>query len=212
MRIVHVLATALVFAALCARLAFADPAISVRYEPGAAIVRLEGDYSHQWYSVARGETRDGPWTAMMDAQVLCLGECAVSDERAAAGRTYWYRFDLQRADGSFVSYGPYPVTISSAIERRVEVRVTPQPVRGPARVEIVLAGHAGEAPARVRALLFDLQGRRVATIHDGLLPRGRTALAWDGRDAGGRSLAAGLYVLRVESPLGAAASRIVRAR
>lgn len=203
---------AVVLAALLGRLAFAQPAVSVRYETGAAIIQLEGDYANQWYSVSRGDAREGPYVPLTESNVLCLGACAVTDAAASAGRTYWYRFDLQLAGGSFVSYGPYPVTISSEIARRITVSVLPQPMRGPARIEVSLAGVAGDAPVEVRALLFDLQGRRVRVVHQGALPRGRTSFAWDGAAEGGRALAAGLYLLRVESPLGSATTRVVRAR
>lgn len=204
---VRTLALAAVLAALIARLAVADPAVSVRYEPGAAVIQLEGDYANHWYTVSRGESRDGPFTPLTDSNVLCLGACAVTDAAAAAGRTYWYRFELRRADGTFASYGPYPVTISSEIERRLRAAVFPQPVRGLARIEIHLAGGGGEPPVPVRAALFDVQGRRVSTVHAGPLPRGRNVLSWSGE-----RLAAGLYVLRVESPLGTATARLVRAR
>lgn len=206
------LAPALLMAALLTRLALADPAVSVRYETGAAIIQLEGDYANQWYAASRGDSPQGPWMPLTEASVLCLGACSVTDDGAVAGRTYWYRFELQRADGSFVSYGPYPVTISPEIARRVAVRVDPQPVRGPARIEISLAGRPGEAPVEVRALLFDLQGRRVGEVHHGALPRGRTSLVWNGAGDRGRDLPAGVYLLRVESPLGSATVRLVRAR
>jgi len=206
------LAFTLVFAALVVRLAVADPAVQVRYETGAAVIELEGDYANQWYSVSRGDTRDGPWTSLTDSRVLCMGACTAIDAAAAAGRTYWYRFDVQLADGSFASYGPYPITISNEIARRVSVVVGPQPVRDAARVEVRLAGAAGDAPVAVRARLFDLQGRRVRTLFEGTLPRGRNVIAWDGRGDGGGSLAAGLYVLRVESPLGVATARVIRSR
>lgn len=206
------LAFAIVLVALLGRLALAQPAVSVRYETGAAIIQLEGDYANQWYSVSRGDAREGPWTPLTESSVLCMGACAVTDDGASPGRTYWYRFDLQLADGSFTSYGPYPVTISREIAQRIGVAVFPQPVRGPARIEIRLAGVAGDAPVEVRALLFDLQGRRMRVVHHGVLPRGRNSLAWDGAAEGGRGLAAGLYLLRVESPLGSAVTRVVRAR
>jgi hypothetical protein len=181
--------------------------VSVRYETGTAIIQLEGDYTNQWYSVSRGDGRQGPFVPLNDTNVLCMGACFASDMAVQAGRTYWYRFDLQLADGSFTAYGPYPVTISDAIARRLELVVGPQPLRGPARIELRIAGAAGEAPVPVRIDLFDLQGRRARTIHQGALARGRNVLTWNGGD-----LAAGVYLMRAESPLGIATTRVVRAR
>ena len=52
------------------------------------------------------------------------------------------------------------------------------------------------APGRVRLEVFDLAGRRVATLADGQFAAGKQALAWDGRDAAGNSQASGVYFIR----------------
>ena len=50
---------------------------------------------------------------------------------------------------------------------------------------------------RVRAALFDLTGRRVRDLADSRLEAGAHSIAWDGRDARGLSVRAGLYFYRV---------------
>ena len=57
-----------------------------------------------------------------------------------------------------------------------------------------------EAPGRVRAELFDLQGRRVAVLAERSFARGTHVLPWDGRDAAGLRAARGLYFVRLELP------------
>lgn len=52
--------------------------------------------------------------------------------------------------------------------------------------------------ARVALLLFDAQGRRVRTLLAGTAPAGEHSQRWDGTDAAGRPLAAGLYLCRLE--------------
>jgi hypothetical protein len=54
-------------------------------------------------------------------------------------------------------------------------------------------------PARVELAVFDLGGRRVATLASELLPAGRHQRTWEGRDEQGRSVASGLYVLRLRA-------------
>ncbi len=56
---------------------------------------------------------------------------------------------------------------------------------------------ASNGPARL--VIYDVKGRRVRTIHDGDLPAGRHPFRWDGRDNGGRGVAAGVYVARLEA-------------
>ena len=70
------------------------------------------------------------------------------------------------------------------------------------RVELPAAG-------RVRVSILDLQGRRVRTLHAGLLPAGPSAMVWDGRDDAGRALPSALYLARVETPAGTATGKLL---
>ena len=53
------------------------------------------------------------------------------------------------------------------------------------------------APGRTRVEVFDLLGRRVATLHDARLPAGLHRVPWDGRRDDATRIAAGVYVVRV---------------
>lgn len=53
-----------------------------------------------------------------------------------------------------------------------------------------------------RLAVFDLGGRRVATLHEGLAPAGRFSRSWNGRDASGRSQPGGVYFFRLETSHG----------
>ena len=61
----------------------------------------------------------------------------------------------------------------------------------------------------VRAAIFDVHGRRVRELIDGLVPAGERIVAWDGRDADGRRAAAGVYFAsaRFEDGMRAASAR-----
>jgi hypothetical protein len=56
-----------------------------------------------------------------------------------------------------------------------------------------------EVASEVRLLLYDLRGRLIATVHDGVLPAGAHAVAWNGRDRNGQSVGAGVYFARLEA-------------
>jgi len=139
-----------------------------------------------------------------------MGECFGADETAEAGRTYYYRFDLAMPDGTYLSYGPYALTISASLTRHVAVSISPNPVRHGARVEVLLAGRIGAPDVEARVAIYDVQGRERRVLHRGILARGVTTLNWDGRDSDGRALPAGIYLLRLDSPLGRSIARIVR--
>ena len=75
-----------------------------------------------------------------------------------------------------------------------------------------MPGSLRAAPVAARVRLYDLQGRVLRTLHEGDLARGVTRVAWDGRDAAGRDVGAGLYLLRLETPLGSTVTRVLRVR
>jgi hypothetical protein len=94
-----------------------------------------------------------------------------------------------------VGDGPAPVRLELAPP-------APDPVRGPARFAFALP-----VAGAVRLELFDLQGRRVVTLVEAVLPAGRHACGWDGRDDGGRSAPAGVYLARLSGAAGVASRR-----
>jgi hypothetical protein len=51
---------------------------------------------------------------------------------------------------------------------------------------------------QVRMMIYDLQGRQVAAIKDGLLEAGTHEFTWNGRDQSGRKLPAGIYLCKTE--------------
>jgi hypothetical protein len=70
---------------------------------------------------------------------------------------------------------------------------SPHPVRGVASLAFGVPHPGGD----VRLELFDLAGRRVASLQDGSIPSGWHRIAWNPRDVEGRNLPCGLYVLRL---------------
>ena len=204
----RIAAAGLAALALAATLALADPELRVSYVDGVPRIEIAGSYPQARYTVWRRPSIEAHAVPIGSENVLCLGGCYIDDPTAEPGRSYFYDFDLELADGSSVSFGPYAVTISPALAARISARIVPNPGRGRGTVEL-FAGGSGE-PIEVDARLFDLQGRVVATFHRGPLPRGLTTIAWNGRSDDGRALPSGIYLLRLESPLGTAVTRIQR--
>jgi hypothetical protein len=60
--------------------------------------------------------------------------------------------------------------------------------------------------------VFDLSGRRLASMRHGWLAAGRHALPWDGRGTDGAPVAPGVYLARVRVGERAATTRFVRVR
>jgi len=65
----------------------------------------------------------------------------------------------------------------------------PNPFRGETQIALSVP-EAGEVTLKV----YDVSGRQVATLVDGVLEAGSHQIAWDGRAEGGRRVAPGLYL------------------
>jgi hypothetical protein len=72
--------------------------------------------------------------------------------------------------------------------------VRPNPTRQ--GVEIVFGVVSGDEGA-ASLTVFDVSGRRIATLVDGMIEPGWTEIRWDGRDANGVKTVAGVYFLRL---------------
>jgi hypothetical protein len=206
------IATVLLLATLAAGSSKATPEFRLRYPNGVPRVEIEGDFTHTRYTVWRAVSAQGPFALVTNGDVLCVGPCFADDYTAAGGRTYWYRFDLTPPEGGPVSYGPYQATISRDLARPLSAIVSPNPGRGPTHVALLLSGAPGAA-VHTDAALFDLQGRRLATLHRGPLATGLHRIPWNGRADDGTELRAGIYLLRAVTADGRqSVTRVVRTR
>ncbi len=76
----------------------------------------------------------------------------------------------------------------------------PLPYRdGNLAVSFATHGGWGGGPGFAQVSLFDVAGRLLRTIANGVYPAGYQSAVWDGLDNRGRMVATGLYFLRSES-------------
>lgn len=61
-------------------------------------------------------------------------------------------------------------------------------------------GYALETASQVNLSVFDLQGRHVRTLVDGVRAAGPQQIDWDGTDASGQRVASGTYMYRLTTP------------
>lgn len=109
---------------------------------------------------------------------------------------------------------PDPVVqqITRNVLDRLLVEVPSVPDLGPARtVRVLVQNHPNpfresttisvDLPSReyARIRLFDVNGRNLGTLHDGLLPAGLSVFPWRARDGEGRPIPPGVYFYRLEA-------------
>lgn len=87
------------------------------------------------------------------------------------------------------------------------VVIFPNPFVSETRISWVAGGAAD-----LEATVYNAAGRRVSTLAAGRMSSGAHSVAWDGRDDSGRSVASGVYFLRLRAEGSAGTKRITLAR
>ncbi|MBN2171569.1 MAG: T9SS type A sorting domain-containing protein [Candidatus Krumholzibacteriota bacterium] len=137
-----------------------------------------------------------------------LFEAVDASPLLAAGGSVRYELHAREAGGDWTLLRAETVTLApqAAAAARL-VGAHPNPFN-PATTVVFELGEA--APGRLA--IYDVAGRRVAILAEGILAAGRNAVDWDGRDASGREMTSGVYFARLETPGGGQARRLVLLR
>ncbi|MFO7650397.1 MAG: C25 family cysteine peptidase [bacterium] len=121
---------------------------------------------------------------------------------------YAYNGDYHRgaaplAPGMAVKYTSDPPRMQTGLVESEAGRIPARfgfarAARNPFRGTAALA-YALPREARVELGVYDLGGRRVATLYSGVRPAGVHSAEWNGRDDAGRSVAQGVYFYRLDA-------------
>jgi hypothetical protein len=110
----------------------------------------------------------------------------------------WLRAEIEAGAGSVADGAPGEMRVA-----QIEP-IAPNPLAGSTRVRFAVP-RAGET----RVTVYDAAGRQVARLEDGRLAAGVRETTWDGRDARGRRLAPGVYLVRLSGDGFAAARKVI---
>jgi hypothetical protein len=110
--------------------------------------------------------------------------------------------------GAFEYGAPAVTGIGDApLEGGIALSTRPNPARGRGKSVIRFSLPAAE---RVSLSVYDLRGRRVATVVEGTLDAGDHRCAWDGTGHSGRAAPAGVYFVRLVREGAVGIARIIR--
>ncbi|MFN8177121.1 MAG: PQQ-dependent sugar dehydrogenase [bacterium] len=178
---------------------------------------LDGDYFYfEFFAGSLHHLREaaGKWDyapalpGQPSAIAFGLGLPSVTDAQLGPdGALYFVSLGLQ---GALLPRGLYRIghdssrqatSVSAGGDERhvVALRVAPNPSRAGVGVTVRLrGGTTGE----VRVEILDAAGARVRTIEHASAAAGEASMQWDGKDAAGRLVPGGVYLVRVTSALG----------
>jgi hypothetical protein len=129
---------------------------------------------------------------LTDAPLAGLADFEYRDRPPSARpASYWLQQVSQ--DGQSVWHGPIPLQgliLSLGLSPN-----WPNPFNPHTSLGYTLPTHG-----MARLGVFDLKGRLVRTLVEGLMPAGIYTATWDGRDEHGVQLASGVYFARLETP------------
>jgi len=148
----------------------------------------DGDYS---YDVARSTAPSGPFVKLPMAASENGNTVSYRDESAEQEKKYTYRVSILEMDvvlarfDAIVVTPPYPLYLSQNY---------PNPFALETRFDYSL-----DRQASVSLRVYDVAGQLVRTLVDGERSTGRYTNLWDGRDAAGERVAAGVYFCRLRT-------------
>jgi hypothetical protein len=178
----------------------ADTTLALAWDvpPGVAAdawqVWLSRDGGARWHPVALGLSQPAlAWTAPDSA--LAAARLELTGTRSGRVVAGWLS-----APFAVTARGRPPLA-PGALELRLAGE---NPARGAVALE---SGLGAAGPLRLEVL--DVRGARVRVLHDGPVAAGRATWVWDGRDAGGRVVPPGVYLVRARGPVAAVVRRVV---
>ena len=125
------------------------------------------------------------------------------------GYVWGSSLDLARMRALVDSLLASPAGVGDGGPGRPRFDVAPSPFVSVTRLEWAAAGAPG---GRVRLAIYDLAGRRLRALFDGVVASGHAVAEWDGRDDHGAAVPPGVYLARAERAGATWTRRVLRLR
>jgi subtilisin family serine protease len=160
--------------------------------------KFNEDVQFAQVAVERGDAGSGPFSRLESSiETDQDGNSVVVDNTAEYGHTYFYRLVATSRSGQTSTFGPMSAIAGKPYTRFDLAPVWPNPSTGLARIDFTVPQES-----RVKVLVFDIQGRQVATLADGSYSPGKYQVTWDGSSETGEKASSGMYFVHMVAPDG----------
>ncbi|MCK4539397.1 MAG: T9SS type A sorting domain-containing protein [Candidatus Krumholzibacteria bacterium] len=143
------------------------------------------------FHILRAEGASGPFTALENIQIVDAGmNFSFTDPSTLPGRSFRYRVDVTDEDGTKILFETELIDIPGKVLTLDQNH--PNPFNPSTSVSYYLP-----ASADVRLEIYDVSGRRVATLAEGFQTPGPKTVRWNGTSEGGDMVSSGVYFCRL---------------
>jgi hypothetical protein len=181
---------------------------SARYDIRYSTYAIQGTDTVGWWNAATIVYTTGkvpPAPGMPDSVLITS---------VTYGQTY---FAMMRVADEVPNWSRYSNLARFEVITGTEVELAPSP---PARVQAAPNPFASSTDIRfsipaggeTEVTAYDVSGRLVRRLHQGVLRAGPHALDWDGRDEAGRDVRSGVYFIQVRSGVTTLRTKVFRMR
>jgi hypothetical protein len=176
--------------------------LSWTVQPGAGV---------QGFWLWRRDDGQGSFHLLNDVMlpVLPQGGGSFSDESVAAGSAYEYELGVVERWGGTSSHGPWAISASPPHPTTLALAAASP---NPFTADVVLSVSVPSPSQRVVVEVFDVSGRKVATVCDREFQPGVHEEVWDGLGEDDHSSASGVYFIRATGRSRKAECKVVRIR
>jgi hypothetical protein len=141
------------------------------------------------FKVYRSAEAESDYELLNGGRMLPGTATSFTDPDVQPDRTYWYRLGAVDGDGEFFSQIASVKTPHRAVELHQNY---PNPFNPSTHIDYYLP-----ASERVTIAVYDVRGKLVTTLVDGVVGFGHRTLEWNGTDARGNPVGSGVYFYRM---------------
>ena len=157
------------------------------------------DAGGSWIPVSSGEANDSVylWDVPNTPSDSCLVRIIAFDPSMNS--------EQDESDSLFTiaAVGTEERRIKGDSEKGLSVTVFPEPFAERTAIDLYLAKNT-----QVNLSIYDISGRKILNLFDGVLRKGHQEFLWNGQDSNGKAACTGIYIIRIEAAEGVYTRRI----